>query len=186
MASAVGGGNLVADFRSYNGTLRYIGSGETTDRSFWVWGDSRLESSGTGPLALTNTAIVVSQNAGFTHWLGGSNTGDNLLAATLVDSPTPVEFANSCFRLGKEGPGLWALQANSNAQANSYAGMTRMFGGALRLDHAGAITGGLGVTSSHGATGSSQRSSLIRFEGAADGTGGVSASPPRAAASSAA
>ncbi len=105
--------------------------------------------------------------------LGGTNTGDNTLAATLVDSPTPVEFASSWFRLVKEGPGLWALVTDNNARANAYSGMTRIFGGALRLDNAGAITGGLGVTSSHGATGSSQRSSVIRFEGAADGSGGV-------------
>ena len=173
VASAVGAGNLVADFRSGNGTLRYIGSGETSDRSFWVWADTNLESSGTGALDLTNTGIVVSQNGGFTHALGGTNTGDNRLAATLVDGPTPVEFATSWFRLVKEGPGLWALVTDNNARANAYCGMTRIFGGALRLDHAGAITGGLGVTSSHGTAGSSQRSSLIRFEGAADGTGGV-------------
>ena len=172
-ASAVGAGNLIADFRSLDGTLRYVGSGDTSNRLFWSWGNSHLESSGTGALNLTNTGIVVSQNGGFTHWLGGTNTGDNKLAATLVNGPTPVEFTTSWFRLGKEGPGLWALTTDNNAQATAFSGMTRIFGGALRLDSAGAITGGLGVTSSHGATGSSQRSSLIRFEGAADGTGGV-------------
>ncbi|WP_230979579.1 autotransporter outer membrane beta-barrel domain-containing protein [Steroidobacter gossypii] len=172
-ASAVGAGTLIADFVGGNGTLRYIGAGDTSDRSFWAWGDSRLESSGAGALNLTNTAIVVSQNAGFTFTLGGTNTGDNRLAATLVDGPTPAEFASSWFRLVKQGPGLWALVTDNNARANAYSGMTRIFGGALRLDNAGAITGGLGVTSSHGATGSSQRSSVIRFEGAADGSGGV-------------
>lgn len=172
-AGGVGAGNLVADYRSGDGTLRYIGAGESSNRLFWAWGDSHLESSGTGPLKLTNTGLVVSQNGGYTHWLGGGNTGDNTLAATLVDSPTPVDFTTSWFRLGKEGPGLWALAGDSNAQTNAYSHNTLINGGALRIDNAGAITGGLGVASSHGAAGSSQRSSMILFGGAAGGAGGV-------------
>ena len=170
--SSVGAGSLIADMRS-NGTVRYIGAGESSDRLFWSWSNSRIEASGTGPLALTNTGLIVTQTGGFTHWLGGANTGDNTLAATLVDSPTPVESATSWFRLGKDGPGLWALVTDSNAQVNSYWHNTLVNGGALRVENAGAITGGLGVTSSHGVAGSNQRSSLILFGGAAGGAGGV-------------
>ncbi|MFC5569015.1 autotransporter-associated beta strand repeat-containing protein [Lysobacter yangpyeongensis] len=174
-ASAVGGGDLIADFRGAGGTVRYVGSGDTTDRLFWSWGNAHLESSGSGALVLTNTGLIVDRNGGFTQFLGGTNTGDNLFAPTLVNGLTPAEFhnPNNIFNLIKEGPGLWALVTDNNAHANAYAGLTRIFGGALRADDAGAITGGFGVTSSHGTTGSSERSSLIRFEGTADGTGGV-------------
>ncbi|WP_246192181.1 beta strand repeat-containing protein, partial [Pseudoxanthomonas sangjuensis] len=174
-ASAVGGGDLIADFRGAGGTVRYVGSGDTTDRLFWSWGNAHLESSGSGALVLTNTGLIVDRNGGFTQFLGGTNTGDNLFAPTLVNGLTPAEFhnPNNIFNLIKEGPGLWALVTDNNAHANAYAGLTRIFGGALRADDAGAITGGFGVISSHGTTGSSERSSLIRFEGTADGTGGV-------------
>ncbi|HZX76841.1 autotransporter-associated beta strand repeat-containing protein [Lysobacter sp.] len=175
IASAVGAGDLIADFRSTNGTVRYTGDGDTTDRLFWSWGDAHLESSGTGPLVLTNTGLIVDRNGGFTQWLGGSNTGDNLFAPTLVNGLTTAEFHGSAniFTLAKNGAGLWALTTDNNNNQHAYVGNTRVLAGALRMDHAGAVTGGLGAISSHGTTGSSQRSSLIVFEGAADGTGGV-------------
>ena len=126
-ASTVGAGDLVADFRGGDGTLRYIGSGDTSDRLFWAWGNSRLESSGTGPLSLTNTGLVVSQNGTFTHWLGGTNTGDNTLAATLVDSPTPVEFATSWFRWSRKAPACGHSSPTTTRGRTAYSGMTRMF-----------------------------------------------------------
>jgi fibronectin-binding autotransporter adhesin len=155
-----------------NGTVTYTGSGASTNRLFRAWSNSIFESSGTGPVHFTNTGYVVDQG-GYLHWLGGTNTGDNTLAATLVDASTAREYGYSNFSLGKQGAGLWALVTDNNADPKAYSGHTRITGGALRLDNAGAITGGLGVASSHGTTGSSERSSLIRFEGAADGTGGV-------------
>jgi len=174
-ASSVGAGNLIADFRGSAGTLRYIGSGESTDRLLWSWGgNTRLESSGTGPLSLTNTGLIVDRNGAFSQSLGGTNTGDNLFAPTLVNGLTVAEVPTAnIFHLLKEGSGLWALVTDNNAHANAYIGNTRIFGGALRADNAGAITGGFGATSSHGITGSSRRSSLIAFEGVNDGTAGV-------------
>ena len=104
--------------------------------------------------------------------LGGTNTGENIFAPTLTNLFPTLDHVSSRLTLAKEGSGLWALTTNNNAQANAYTGNTTVTAGALKLNHAGAITGGLGTSSSHGATGSSERSSLILFDGAAT-TGGV-------------
>jgi fibronectin-binding autotransporter adhesin len=176
VASSIGAGSATLtnfDFASANGTVTYIGDGDSTNRLFKAWGNSVFESSGTGAVHFTNTGNILDGNGTWLHWLGGNNTDDNTLAATLVDGLARSAFTSSNFSLGKRGPGLWALVTDNNADARAYSNNTRIAGGALRVDNAGAITGGLGVTSSHGATGSSQRSSLIQFEGAADGTGGV-------------
>src|SRR5690606_10214848 len=56
-ASSADPGNLVLN----GGTLQYIGAGDSTDRRFTlgVSNNSRLDASGTGAVAFTNTADIV-------------------------------------------------------------------------------------------------------------------------------
>ena len=160
-ASANGANNLLLLGGS---TLRYVGAGDTTDRLFRVEGAAQVASSGTGALEFTNTGSI-RHNAATSDQLvlGGSNTDDNLFAPVIDESlNTNVNRFES---LRKEGIGLWALTGDNNALARGYRGNTVIGGGVLRIDNAGAISGGLGATSSHGPVGSSERSSLIEFEG---------------------
>jgi len=89
-----------------NGTLRYTGVGESTDRLFTIGSASSsylatgtpavdlnatvtgtIDSSGSGPLVFSNTGSLIVGNAlNNVLQLTGSNTGNNTLAAVIADS----------------------------------------------------------------------------------------------------
>ncbi|TXR49558.1 autotransporter outer membrane beta-barrel domain-containing protein [Phyllobacterium endophyticum] len=173
-ASSIGDSSNVATNLNIVGTLRYIGTGDSTDRLMLVHGPTQIESSGTGALQFTNSGLVVRGTGagGYNITFGGTNTDENVFAPTLTNLEPTLDHLSINLGITKNGPGLWALATNNNAQAHAYTGNTTITGGALKLNHAGAITGGLGATSNHGAAGSSQRSSMILFNGTAT-TGGV-------------
>ncbi|MGO4550201.1 autotransporter-associated beta strand repeat-containing protein [Lysobacter sp. 2RAF19] len=157
-------------------TLRYTGAGATTDRSFRSPISSgavfAIDASGTGAL-IWNGSLDGSGSSVNNLFLRGTNTGGNTFAGTLTDNNAANAWVAD---LIKADAGTWILSGNNNAQALGYAGNTVLNDGLLRLDSAGAITGGLGTTSIHGATGSAQRSSLVVFGNAAMGpsvNGGV-------------
>jgi autotransporter-associated beta strand protein len=128
-----------------NGTLSYIGAGETTDRTIQVGDNSAtpasgdngagaIENNGTGPLVFsapvfnTPTDNTVNANAPTrVLTLGGTNTGDNTISGTIQNnqvagSPTaPVA-------LTKTGVGTWRLTG-----ANTYTGPTSVSQGTLAL-----------------------------------------------------
>ena len=82
-------------------TLRYLGSGDTSDRVLNLAGTTggiTLDAAGSGPLVLTaaNTATGAGTK---TFTLTGSNTGNNSIGA----------IAGSGVSVAKTGPGLWRL-----------------------------------------------------------------------------
>jgi autotransporter-associated beta strand protein len=127
--SANAGTNLL--FGS-GGTLRYTGAGDSTDRQFRFNGSvatgfvATIEASGTGPILFTSTTGPTNSNAAQprTLVLGGSNSGDNTLAAPLADNTT------GALALVKSGVGTWVISG-----ANSYTGSTTVSSGKLKLDH---------------------------------------------------
>ncbi|RST51865.1 autotransporter-associated beta strand repeat-containing protein [Variovorax sp. MHTC-1] len=119
-ASGSAASNLVIGTGS---TLRYTGAGDSSNRQFTLLsGSTFIESSGTGPINLSNTGTVTLAGAtagasglGLAHVvnLGGTNTDTNIFGATLTDAGTGKTT------LSKNGTGLWVLTGNSTFTGDS-------------------------------------------------------------------
>ena len=144
-ASALGvGGNGTADIQFSSGAvLKYIGSGNSTDRLFRFNYSNiantggAIDASGSGALRFTSTGTIgFSANNGGFLYLTGTSTADNTLAPVLTNTPTAVAMG-----LTKYGTGKWILTGN-----NTYTGQTRIYDGSLVLNAAtGAISGSSAV-----------------------------------------
>ncbi len=124
-ASSSAASNLVIG----NGaTLRYTGSGDTTDRLFTLSaGTSVIESSGTGAIVFSNTGSAAYAGSGNRSLgLGGSNAGNNTMGGTIVDGP------GGTTTVAKNDAGTWLLTGN-----NTYTGNTVINGGILQLGNGG-------------------------------------------------
>ena len=99
--SSIGASNLVIGEGS---TLRYTGTGDSTNRLFTLdKGVSFIESSGTGAIAFTNTGAVEYADGGQARVvaLGGTNTGNNIMGASIGNSGAGVTT------LAKNDAGTW-------------------------------------------------------------------------------
>lgn len=118
--------NAAANLRLADGnTLRYIGSGDSTDRLFTMNGTNAvLEASGSGAVQFTNTAGISHASSGPARHLvlTGTNTGDNTFSGALANNGVGV------FSLSKTGAGTWVLGGN-----NTYTGTTAVNLGTLVL-----------------------------------------------------
>ena len=128
-ASSSDAANLVL-----NSTLRYVGSGHSSDRLFTVpTGTPTLDASGTGALNLSNPgSLALSGSGSRTLVLTGTNTGNNTLSAVLMDS-APLTAPTS---LVKGGPGKWVL-AGGNTQG--VGGSVTVNEGILALAASGSV-----------------------------------------------
>jgi autotransporter-associated beta strand protein len=116
--------SLVLGDLANSGTARYLGGSLTSGRALVVNAGGTVESSGSGPLILSNTAAVVynaSAVSGTAINLIGTNAGSNTLAAAIGDNGA---FATS---LNKSGAGTWMLTSTGN----SLTGTTTISGGKL-------------------------------------------------------
>jgi autotransporter-associated beta strand protein len=116
-------------------TLRYIGTGDTTDRVIDLKSDNagrggKLEQAGTGLLTFTS-ASTNSGTANALLTLQGSTAGIGEISGNLSDSSTRT------LSLTKDGTGTWVLSGN-----NTYTGTTYINSGILRLSSANALGGG--------------------------------------------
>ena len=112
--------NLVLD----GGTLRYTGGTASTDRQFALGANSGgIEANGGGAVTFSSTALVAFVGSGNRMLtLGGSNTGMNTLAASILDNGTDI------VSLVKNGAGTWVLSGS-----NSYSGGTTVNNGILSI-----------------------------------------------------
>lgn len=121
-ASGTSAGNLILS----NGTLRYEGAGDSTDRAFsYGTGGATFDASGSGAVVFTNTNAPTnsgSNNIGRSITLTGTNTGNNTFSASVADIGTGV------VTLVKEGTGKWVL-----AGVSTYTGTTNINAGTLVL-----------------------------------------------------
>ena len=126
-----------------NGTLKYIGTGETTGRSFTVDANGgALDASGSGAITFTGS-MAASSTGNRTLTLTGTNTGANTLQTAIVN---PGSGTTS---LTKSGAGSWTLTG-----ANTFNGPAVINGGILTLARSGgpAFAGNSTVTVNSGGT----------------------------------
>jgi fibronectin-binding autotransporter adhesin len=142
--------NAASNLIIYNGsTVRYTGTGDTTDRLFQISNTSghdqtaTLDASGTGAISFTNIGNLTygSLNQRRTLFLTGTNTGNNTLAATITNNNSTTGAVS----ITKEGTGKWILTGN-----NTYTGATRVNAGTLIIN--GSTDAGSAVTVASGAT----------------------------------
>ncbi|MDR6842178.1 autotransporter-associated beta strand repeat-containing protein [Pseudoxanthomonas sacheonensis] len=162
-ASSAAAANLVIGNGS---TLRYTGSGDTTNRLFTLSaGTTFIESSGTGAVVFTDTGPVTLQtnNAARTIALGGTNTGNNTLAGSIGNAGTGVTT------LAKNDSGTWVLTGN-----NTFTGNTTINDGNLVIGNGG-TTGNAGagnvIVNAPTSTLSINRSDAFNFTGTLSGPG---------------
>jgi fibronectin-binding autotransporter adhesin len=151
-----------------NSTLRYTGTGDTTDRQFSLDpGTTIIESSGSGALAFTNTGNVTlnGTNAAHTIALGGTNTGNNTMGGTIADDGTGQTI------LAKNDSGTWILTGN-----NTYTGNTVVNDGTLVVGNGG-TSGNAGagnvIVFAPTSTLAMNRSDIFNFNGTLSGAGAL-------------
>jgi autotransporter-associated beta strand protein len=116
--------NSAANLVINGGVLRYVGGGDASSRVFTIGTlGATLDSSGSGPLSFTSAlGEAFSSSGSTTLTLAGSNTGANVLDASLAN-PTSGQLA-----LVKNGAGTWQLGGNS-----SFSGGTTVNSGTVQL-----------------------------------------------------
>jgi len=158
--SAIGAsGTAAANLVINGGTLRYSGTGGSTDRLFTTGtAGATLDASGSGAISFTNTGTGVQTTpaASRSLTLTGTNTGNNTFAGRLTDAGAGATS------LVKNGTGTWIATGS-----NSYTGGTTVNAGTLLVSNAtgsglgtgnvvvnggkiggsGAFTGGLTIVS---------------------------------------
>jgi fibronectin-binding autotransporter adhesin len=130
-ASLAAASNLIIGNGS---TLRYTGTGDTTNRLFTLSaGVTFIESSGTGAIVFTDTGLVTlaGTNQARTIALGGTNNGNNTLAGSIGNAGTGITT------LAKNDGGTWLLTGT-----NTYTGPTNINAGTLILGNGG-MTGSI-------------------------------------------
>jgi len=128
MASSIGASSNAAANLVFNdnpSNLRYIGTGDSTDRLFTVLVTGALFASGSGAINFTNTGAIawgpiVNTTRGLT--LGGTNTGNNTLSALIQNNGTGV------VSITKADAGTWVLSGT-----NTNTGVTTINAGTLAV-----------------------------------------------------
>lgn len=130
VASGIGqSGTAAANLLINGGTLRYMGTGGSTNRLLQIGtttngAEGIIDSSGSGAIEFSNTGFVGygMNNRTRTVVLTGTNAGDNIFRPVIRNN------GGSVVRFFKEGSGKWVL-----AGANTYTGDTYVTEGILSI-----------------------------------------------------
>lgn len=127
-------------------TIRYTGSGETTDRTITITNQTTkgaiLEQAGTGPLVVDSQVLLAANASDATLTLKNDTSSRATFRAA-------IEVA---LNLSKTGSGLWELGG-----ANTYSGTTAVEEGTLRVLRTGSVASSSAITVAAGA--------VLEFEG---------------------
>ena len=142
--SSAGAGSVATDLVIDNGTLKYSGTGDTTNRLFTIGsGGAAIDASAAFNAAInfTGTGSLVADTTGSrTLTLTGASTGANTLTSVIAN-PT----MSGTTALTKSGAGTWVLNG-----ANTYTGTTKVSGGKLSVGSTGVVNFTVGVSISGG------------------------------------
>ena len=161
-SSSAAASNLVLN----GGTLRYAGAGGSTNRQFTLGASAgnALDASGTGAINFTSSAPLTfsAPNTAQTLTLTGTNIGNNILAAQIMNNGTGLTA------LTKTGVGTWIL----TNPGSSYAGITTISGGVLGVDKLanGGVASSIGMSSAAASNLVIGNGSTLRYTGAGDTT----------------
>lgn len=111
-----GAGKISLGTGSTSGTLAYVGGGEITDREINLAGTTAsviLESSGTGPLVLTNVVNTSTGTGAKTLFLRGDLNASNEVSSVLTDNS-----AGGVLNVTKDDNGTWILSGQSTFTGN--------------------------------------------------------------------
>ncbi|RVI65210.1 autotransporter outer membrane beta-barrel domain-containing protein [Sinorhizobium meliloti] len=149
--------------------LRYVGSGDSTNRLFTLGtGTTLIESSGTGAINFTDSGGLMgfTGTGARTFTLGGTYAGDNIMGVTIRDQSGTAQTS-----LAKNDAGTWILTAN-----NTYTGNTVINDGKLIIGNGGTVgnvgTGEVILAFPSGVLGLN-RSDTVNFAGRISGPGTV-------------
>jgi fibronectin-binding autotransporter adhesin len=166
MASSIGASsNAASNLVLNNGTLQYLGAGNSTNRLFTLGPSSTLDASGSGAVQFTNTGAVAFSgpaNSAQVVAITGISTDNNSLALQITDNGTGKTSVN------KSGTGTWILR---NA-ASTYTGVTTISGGVLGVDHLnnGGQASSIGASSNVASNLVIGNGATLRYTGAGDTT----------------
>jgi autotransporter-associated beta strand protein len=127
--------NISSKLRINNATLRYIGSGETTDKKIQLGSTATIDASGSG-------ALVFSSSPGESWMTGttdsvltltGSNTGNNTWRGDIMNNTTVG--VGGVTSLVKSGDGTWVLSGTTS----NFTGGTTISGGTLKTGTANIV-----------------------------------------------
>jgi autotransporter-associated beta strand protein len=128
--TSITNGTIAVGLTTSAGTLRYTGSGETTDRVLnlaGTTGGGTVEQAGTGHLKFTSNLTATGSGVK-TLTLSGSTAGTGEIAGVIVNS------SGGATSVTKSGTGTWTLSG-----INTYSGTTTVDGGKLAITGAGSI-----------------------------------------------
>ncbi|MCB1132692.1 MAG: autotransporter-associated beta strand repeat-containing protein, partial [Verrucomicrobiae bacterium] len=134
-SSTVADGTIHMSVNGATGYLRYIGTGETTDRVVNLNATTNgayLDQSGTGLLKFTSDFTATGAGSKNIALLG-STDGVGEIAGAVVDNS-----GTNTTRITKEGTGTWVLSGN-----NTFTGTVTVANGVLRITNSNAL--GLGT-----------------------------------------
>ncbi|MCL2103499.1 MAG: autotransporter-associated beta strand repeat-containing protein, partial [Kiritimatiellaeota bacterium] len=137
--SSVGTGN--AFYMNQRGTLRYTGTGDSTDRNIHLAGNNggQLDHSGTGPLVFSG-GMSNTQNSAQDLILLGDSASDATISGNIANGVGTLAIR-------KEGSGTWILSGNNTFSGNiTVNGGTLAFDSQLALGHASQIIMTSGAT----------------------------------------
>jgi autotransporter-associated beta strand protein len=137
VASSVGAGSVFDT--GINNIMAYTGTGDSTNRSFGVFGggSDTLKNNGSGALVWTG-AFTNTKSGASTLTFGGTNALDNDFQGALINSTAGGHILS----VTKADAGAWKLSGNS-----SFTGTTSVSAGTLLVGHANALGSTVGSTS---------------------------------------